>query len=81
LLGTFSIDAKRKRKMGPAWDAFAAKTSNIPFGAVISGRNSLNFSESLGRPFWIAAAVFLVVVFAHYDLFHASPFPNGSIPF
>jgi uncharacterized membrane protein len=81
LLGTFSIDAKRKRKMGAAWDAFAAKTSNVPFGAVVSGRNSLNFSESLGRPFWIAAAVFLVVVFAHYDLFHASPFPNGWIPF
>ena len=81
LLGTFSIDAKRKRKMGPAWDAFAAKTSNIPFGAVIGGRNSLNFSESLGRSFWIAAIVFLIVVFAHYYLFHASPFPNGWIPF
>jgi uncharacterized membrane protein len=80
-LGTFSIDAKRKRKLGSVWDAFAAKTSNIPFGAVISGRNSLNFSESLGRAFWIAAAVFLAVLFAHYYLFHASPFPNGWIPF
>ena len=80
-LGTFSIDAKRKRKSGTVWDAFAAKTSNIPFAAVISGRNSLNFSESLGRPFWIAAAVFLAILFAHYYLFHASPFPNGWIPF
>jgi uncharacterized membrane protein len=79
--GTFSIDAKRKRELGSVWDAFAAKTSNVPFGAVISGRNSLNISESLGRPFWIAAAVFLVVLFAHYYLFHASPFPNGWIPF
>ena len=80
-LGTFSIDAKRKRKLGSVWDAFAAKTSNIPFAAVISGRNSLNISESLSRPFWIAAAAFLVVLFAHYYLFHASPFPNGWIPF
>ena len=80
-LGTFSIDAKRKRKMGSVWDAFAAKTSNIPFAAVIGGRNSLNFSESLGLPFWIAAAVFLAVLFAHYYLFHASPFPGGWIPF
>ena len=79
--GTFSIDAKRKRKSGSVWNAFAAKTSNIPFAAVISGRNSLNFSESLGRPFWIAAAVFLIILFAHYYLFHASPFPNGWIPF
>src|SRR6266700_5215979 len=46
-LGTFSIDAKRRRNLGPAWDAFAAKTSNVPYGAVIGGRNSLNFSESL----------------------------------
>ena len=79
--GTFSIDAKRKRKLGSVWDAFAAKTSNIPFAAVISGRNSLNFGESLGRPFWIAAAIFLAILFAHYYLFHASPFPNGWIPF
>ena len=79
--GTFSIDAKRKRKLGSVWDAFAAKTSNIPFAAVIGGRNSLNFGESLGRPFWIAAAIFLVVLFAHSSLFHASPFPGGWIPF
>ncbi len=79
--GTFSIDAKRRRKLGQLWEAFAAKTSNIPFAAAISGRNSLNFGESLGRPFWIAAVVFLVVLFAHYYLFHASPFPNGWIPF
>jgi uncharacterized membrane protein len=79
--GTFSIDAKRKRELGSVWDAFAAKTSNIPFGAVISGRNSLNFSESLGRPFWIAAAAFLAFLFAHAYLFSASPFPNGWIPF
>jgi uncharacterized membrane protein len=80
-LGTFSIDAKRKRKMGSVWDAFAAKTSNVPFAAIISGRSTLNFGESLGRPFWIAAAVFLAVLFAHYYLFHASPFPGGWIPY
>jgi uncharacterized membrane protein len=30
LLGTASIDAKRKRKIGPRWDAFAARTSSSP---------------------------------------------------
>ena len=79
--GTFSIDAKRKHELGSVWDGFAAKTSNVPFVAVISGRNRLNISESLGRPFWIAAAVYLAVLFAHYYLFHVSPFPNGWIPF
>ena len=37
--GTFSIDRKRRRKLGPAWDTFAAGTSNLPFAAVTSGRN------------------------------------------
>jgi uncharacterized membrane protein len=80
-LGTFSIDAKRRRKLGNIWEGFAAKTSNVPFGAVIGGRNSLKFGESLGWRFWIAAAAFLAVLFAHPYLFHASPFPNGWIPF
>ena len=77
ILGTFSIDAKRERKWGGAWKAFAAKTSNIPFAAVIGGRNSLNFGESLGWRFLAAAALFLAVLFAHAYLFHASPFPGG----
>lgn len=75
--GTFSIDAKRKRKLGGVWKEFAAKTSNIPFAAVIGGRNSLNFGESLGWRFLVAAALFLTVLFAHAYLFHASPFPGG----
>ena len=76
-LGTLSIDAKRKRKLGGAWEAFAAKTSNVPFAAVIGGRNSLHFGESLGWRFLVAAALFLAVLFAHAYLFHASPFPGG----
>ncbi len=80
-LGTFSIDHKRQRKLGPAWDSFAAKTSNIPFAAVIAGRNSLHLSESLGWRFWVAVVVFLAVLFGHRRLFHASPFPNSWTPF
>jgi uncharacterized membrane protein len=76
-LGTFSIDAKRKRKLGSLWKAFEAKTSNVPFAAVISGRNSLNFGESLGWRFLVASGLFLAVLFAHTSLFHASPFPGG----
>jgi len=77
-LGTFSIDAKRKRKLGAVWDAFAAKTSNVPFAAVAGGRNSLNLGESLGWLFWLAAIVFAAILFAHAYLFHASPFPNAA---
>jgi len=76
-LGTFSIDAKRERKLGGAWKGFAAKTSNIPFAAVIGRRNSLKIGESLGWRFLVAAGLFLVVLFSHASLFHASPFPGG----
>ena len=79
--GTFSIDRKRRRKLGPAWDTFAAETSNIPFAAVISGRNRLKVGESFGWRFWASTAIFLVVLFAHIQLFHASPFPSGWVPF
>jgi uncharacterized membrane protein len=81
LLGTFSIDAKRRRKMGAAWDAFAAKTSNIPFGAAITGRTSLRLGESFGWRFWLTSLIFLAVIFAHARLFGVSPFPNGWRPF
>jgi uncharacterized membrane protein len=75
LLGTFSIDAKLRRRLGSAWEPFAAKTSNIPFGAVVAGRNTLNISESLGWRFWLALLLFLIMLFAHPHLFGVSPFP------
>ncbi|HEV2562114.1 MAG TPA: NnrU family protein [Rhizomicrobium sp.] len=81
ILGTFSIDAKRKRKLGAAWDAFEAKTSNVPFAAVIAKRNTLNITESLGWRFWVALLIFVVVLFSHARVIGVSPFPNGYIPF
>lgn len=81
LLGTFSIDAKRKRKMGADWQDFAGRTSNIPFAAILSGRVALHIGESLGWRFVAAAAVFLAILFSHAHLFGASPFPNNWVPF
>jgi len=79
--GTFSIDRKRRRSLGPAWERFVDETSNIPFAAVISRRNSLKIGESFGWRFWAATGIFLVVLFAHNWLFRASPFPSGWVPF
>lgn len=45
LLGTTSIDAKRKRALGDKWTAFAAQTSNFPFGAIIAGKQALRLGE------------------------------------
>ncbi len=81
VLGTFSIDAKRKRKMGEAWTAFASRTSNLPFAAIVSGRNSLKAGEYLDWRFLAAIAIFVVVLFAHPRVIGVSPFPGGWLPF
>jgi uncharacterized membrane protein len=75
VLGTVSIDAKRRRKMGAVWDGFAAKTSNIPFAKGI--RLGGVFDWRLG----VAAAAFLGLLFSHAWLFGVSPFPNGWVPY
>lgn len=62
LFGTVSIDAKRRRKLGKSWDAFAAQTSNVPFGAIATGRQRLSVAEiglwriALGVLVWAALA-------------------------
>ena len=80
-LGTVLIDAKRRRSLGAAWNAFAAKTSNLPFAAVIGGRTRLRVAEMFGWRFWVAAVLFLVILFSHRRLFGVSPFPGGWVPF
>lgn len=81
LFGTFSIDAKRRRKLGEAWSGFAGKTSNIPFAAAFAGRDSLKLGESFGWRFGVAVLVFLALLFSHARLFGVSPFPNGWVPY
>jgi uncharacterized membrane protein len=81
VLGTFSIDAKRRRKLGAEWNAFAAKTSNIPFGAILTGRNSLRLGEYFDWRFLAALALFAVTLFGHARVIGVSPFPGGWVPF
>jgi len=75
VFGPFSIDAKRRRKMGPQWDIFAAKTSNIPFA------KGFKLGELFDWRLAAAVAAFLGVLFSHARLFGVSPFPNGWVPY
>lgn len=81
LLGPLSIDAKRKRKMGADWDGFAARTSNVPFAALLAGRAKLNWRELLDWRMALAVLLFAVVLFSHARLIGVSPFPGGWQPF
>lgn len=80
LLGTLSIDAKRQRKLGDAWSRFAQRTSNVPFAAIASGRNSFRAREYFDWRFLAALALFLAVLFVHARVIGVSPFPGGWTP-
>jgi uncharacterized membrane protein len=73
VLGTFSIDAKRKRALGLKWETFAAMTSNAPFGAILAGRQKLSLSEIGWWRILLAVAVFAAVLFAHPYVFGVDP--------
>lgn len=66
--GTFLIDAKKARQLGEDWTPYEARTSNIPFAAIIQGRASLSI-----KPLWwrILAGV---VLFAALYLLHPLAF-------
>ena len=72
--GTVSIDAKRRRTLGgPAWDAFASRTSILPFAAILAGRNTLAARE-LG--WWRPAAgvaAYALMLGGHQHLFGVPP--------
>lgn len=76
LLGTFSIDDKRERKMGEAWRDFASKTSNPPFLAIVAGRNSLKLGELGWWRILAALIVFAALFYGHLWAFGVSPVPG-----
>lgn len=78
--GTFSIDAKRRRKMGDDWVGFAARTSNIPFAAIATGRTSFSARETFDWRFFVALVALVAILFAHPHIFGVSPFPGGVVP-
>jgi len=74
LAGMVSIDHKRKRMMGDDWTPFAAKTSLIPFGAIVTGRNNLSLGE-IGLIRLVAAViVFALIFWGHAWMFGAAPY-------
>lgn len=76
VFGPASIDAKRRRKLGDAWEAFAAKTSAVPFAAIAAGRQSFSLGEIGWWRLGVAVIVWGALVFAHPLLFGVSPLPG-----
>jgi uncharacterized membrane protein len=72
LLGSLLMD--RRKRANPDWGRFAAKTSHVPFVAILQGRNRLAWSEiGWARPL-AGLAAFAAFFAAHPWLFGLRPY-------
>jgi uncharacterized membrane protein len=69
--GTMLQDARKSTAIGADWQRFTSVTSNVPFVAIIQGRNRFVFEEIGWKKVLIGLAVYLVLVFLHPYLFGA----------
>lgn len=73
LLGTWLIDRKFAARRGADWQRFAAATSNLPFAAILAGRQRLVLAEIGWWRIALALVVYVGLLAAHPWLFGASP--------
>ncbi|HUS24728.1 MAG TPA: NnrU family protein [Candidatus Binatia bacterium] len=69
LFGTVSIDRKRALRLGEAWQRYAALTSNVPFAAIVRGRNRLVMGELGLWKLAVAAAACAAIAALHARFF------------
>lgn len=62
--GTVVMDKKKAAAFGGAWQAYADVTSNVPFAAIIGGRNKLRIGE-LWLPVLIGLVGYVALVWGH----------------
>jgi uncharacterized membrane protein len=73
-LGTVLIDARKRAALGEDWQRFAAVTSNVPFAAILGGRNRFLASEIRLRVLVVAAVLYVVLLAVHGAVFGARPY-------
>jgi uncharacterized membrane protein len=78
ILGSYRIDQKVAAKWGAAaWSDFAARSSNLPFAAILQGRARLDW-QTIGwmRPLG-AIALYLLLLALHQQWFGLPAFGLG----
>jgi uncharacterized membrane protein len=63
--GMFSIDRKKRHKLGAAYVEFESKTSILPFAAILGGRNELRLREIGGVTMAGALLLYLAAFWLH----------------
>ncbi len=69
LAGTKLIDARKADALGEEWARFAAATSNVPFTAIVEGRNRFAWGEIGAVKVGAGVALYAVIVLLHPLLF------------
>lgn len=64
LLGSVAIDRKKAAALGDAWRPYAERTSNLPFLAILQGRNRLVLGE-LWLPVVVGLAGYVLFFWGH----------------
>jgi uncharacterized membrane protein len=73
-LGTILMDRRKAQTLGEDWARFAAVTSNLPFVAILRGRNRFDLKEIGFRNPAIGLALFALFFWFHGALFGAPPY-------
>lgn len=63
-LGTLTMDKKKAVKIGEDWHKFASVTSNLPFAAILQGRNEFRLSELIA-PALLGLSAYSLFFFKH----------------
>jgi uncharacterized membrane protein len=63
--GAGLIDMKKRKALGPAYAAFMARTSFVPFAAVIGGRAKLNLKEIGLWRIALGVVAYFAILFTH----------------
>jgi uncharacterized membrane protein len=70
-IGSVLIDTRKAESLGDEWRKFAAATSNVPFGAIVTGRNRFVVREIGWKRIGLGLALYVALMFAHPFLFGA----------
>ncbi len=74
-LGTWLIDEKTRKSDAGAYALYKAVTSNIPFAAIVDGRNHLSLAEIGWWRLGLSVVIFVVILVNHAALFGVDPRP------
>ncbi|GAB6068796.1 NnrU family protein [Methylothermus subterraneus] len=71
--GSFDLDRKRRQDGGERWQRYLEVTSNLPFQAILEGRQKLIWRELGGWQIVLALALYGGLLHAHARLFGVAP--------